>query len=138
MVSSSTNNIGDILEYQVDTAIPHYDDKTDLESIKYIITDTLSVGLDFINQDKLSIVVADFSGNNKTLVKDVDYTIEYNGKTMTINFVYSNIMAYNTLQLRYNVVINKNAIVGGGAILILGLLLNLGMKQKLIHMVFKS
>ncbi|WP_288146745.1 SpaH/EbpB family LPXTG-anchored major pilin [Thomasclavelia cocleata] len=115
LVSSSTNNIGDILEYQVDTAIPHYDDKTDLESIKYIITDTLSVGLDFINQDKLSIVVADFSGNNKTLVKDVDYTIEYNGKTMTINFVYSNIMAYNTLQLRYNVVINENAIVGGGA-----------------------
>ena len=103
LVSSSTNNIGDILEYQVDTAIPHYDDKTDLESIKYIITDTLSVGLDFINQDKLSIV------------KDVDYTIEYNDKTMTINFVYSNIMAYNTLQLRYNVVINENAIVGGGA-----------------------
>ena len=34
---------------------------------------------------------------------------------MTINFVYSNIMAYNTLQLRYNVVINENAIVGGGA-----------------------
>lgn len=115
LVSSSTNNIGDILEYQVDTAIPHYDDKTDLESIKYIITDTLSVGLDFINQDKLSIVVADFSDNNKTLVKDVDYTIEYNGRTMTINFVYPNIMAYNTLQLRYNVVINENAIVGGGA-----------------------
>lgn len=115
LVSSSTNNIGDILEYQVDTAIPHYDDKTDSKSIKYIITDTLSVGLDFINQDKLSIVVADFSGNNKTLVKDVDYTIEYNDKTMTINFVYSNIMAYNTLQLRYNVVINENAIVGGGA-----------------------
>ncbi len=34
---------------------------------------------------------------------------------MTINFVYPNIMAYNTLQLRYNVVINENAIVGGGA-----------------------
>lgn len=115
LVSSSTNNIGDILEYQVDTAIPHYDDKTDIKSIKYIITDTLSTGLDFVNQDKLNIVVADFSGNNKTLVKDVDYTIEYNGRTMTINFVYPNIMAYNTLQLRYNVVINENAIVGGGA-----------------------
>ncbi|WP_278627018.1 SpaH/EbpB family LPXTG-anchored major pilin [Thomasclavelia cocleata] len=115
LVSSSTNNIGDILEYQVDTAIPHYDDKTDIKSIKYIITDTLSAGLDFVNQDKLNIVVADFSGNNKTLVKDVDYTIEYNGRTMTINFVYPNIMAYNTLQLRYNVVINENAIVGGGA-----------------------
>lgn len=117
LVSSSTNNIGDILEYQVDTAIPHYDAKTDPKSIKYVITDKLSKGLDFINQDKLSVEVADFSGNNKKLVKDVDYTIEYSedGRTMTINFVYSNIMAYNTLQLRYNVVINKNAIVGGGA-----------------------
>lgn len=117
LVSSSTNNIGDILEYQVDTAIPHYDANTILDSIKYIITDTLSVGLDFINQDKLSIVVADFSDNEKTLVKGTDYTVEYSedGRVMTINFVYKNIMNYNTLQLRYNVRINENAIVGGGA-----------------------
>ena len=116
LVNTSTNNIGDVLEYQVDTAIPHYDASTLLSSIKYTITDTLSAGLDFTRQDDLKIVVADFAGNERTLVKDTDYTVSYSadGKTMTINFVYPNIMAYNTLQLNYYAVINENAVIGGG------------------------
>lgn len=124
----STNNVGDILDYQVDADIPHYDASTDLASVKYIITDSLSKGLDFaallpdVAEDKKEVVITVDDLNPKSaprqLVEGEDYTISYsaseNGenKVMTINFVYSEIINYYSLQLNYSVRINEDAVIG--------------------------
>lgn len=112
----STNNVGDILEYQVDADIPHYDASTNLDLVKYIITDTLSKGLDFVVDEDhpITIQVKDLAGSDATLKEGTDYTIAYseNNKKITINFTYKNIMAYNDLQLNYFVKINDSAVIG--------------------------
>lgn len=124
----STNNVGDFLDYQVEADIPHYDDSTELASVKYIITDSLSKGLDFaakledVAEDKKKVVIKVDDLNPKSLPKQLvegeDYTIAYsaseNGdnKVMTINFDYSKIMEYHSLQLNYSVKINENAVIG--------------------------
>ena len=103
----STNNVGDVLDYQVEADIPHYDASTDLASVKYIITDSLSKGLDFAallsdvaeNKKEVVITVDDLNPKSEPvkLVENEDYTISYsaseNGenKVMTINFDYSKI-----------------------------------------------
>ena len=124
----STNNVGDVLDYQVEADIPHYDASTDLASVKYIITDSLSKGLDFaallsdVAENKKEVVITVDDLNSKSepvrLVEGEDYTISYiaseNGenKVMTINFVYSKIINYYSLQLNYSVRINKDAVIG--------------------------
>lgn len=124
----STNNVGDVLDYQVEADIPHYDASTDLASVKYIITDSLSKGLDFAallsdvaeNKKEVVITVDDLNSESEPvrLVEGEDYTISYsaseNGKNkvMTINFVYSKIINYYSLQLNYSVRINKDAVIG--------------------------
>ena len=124
----STNNVGDVLDYQVEADIPHYDASTDLASVKYIITDSLSKGLDFAallsdvaeNKKEVVITVDDLNSESEPvrLVEGEDYTISYsaseNGenKVMTINFVYSKIINYYSLQLNYSVRINKDVVIG--------------------------
>lgn len=133
----STNNVGDTLTYQVDADIPHYDASTNTQMVKYIITDTLSKGLDFYiegdPENNIDIIVSNFSGETKTLkpgtlethqttigeepytyysVTDGDYAVSYDGKTMTLVFDYPDIMAYNNLQLDYQVKINEDAVIG--------------------------
>ena len=133
----STNNVGDILTYQVDADIPHYDASTNTQMVKYIITDTLRKGLDFYiegdPENNIDIIVSNFSGETKTLkpgtlethqttigeepytyysVTDGDYAVSYDGKTMTLVFDYPDIMAYNNLQLNYQVKINEDAVIG--------------------------
>lgn len=114
-VDQSTNFIGREIKYEVIADIPHYDDSTLINSVKYIMTDTLSKGLDFVKND----VVIEVSGggqDNKTLVKDTDYTIAYsnNDKVMTITYVYPNIMAYTDVKVNYAAKLNENALIGGG------------------------
>ena len=133
----STNNVGDTLTYQVDADIPHYDASTNTQMVKYIITDTLSKGLDFYiegdPENNIDIIVSNFSGETKTLkpgtlethqttigeepytyysVTGGDYAVSYDGKTMTLVFDYPDIMAYNNLQLNYQVKINEDAVIG--------------------------
>ena len=133
----STNNVGDTLTYQVDADIPHYDASTNTQMVKYIITDTLRKGLDFYREgdpeNNIDIIVSNFSGETKTLkpgtlethqttigeepytyysVTDGDYAVSYDGKTMTLVFDYPDIMAYNNLQLNYQVKINEDAVIG--------------------------
>ena len=133
----SDNNVGDILTYQVDADIPHYDASTNTQMVKYIITDTLSKGLDFYREgdpeNNIDIIVSNLSGESKTLkpgtlethettigeepytyysVTDGDYAVSYDGKTMTLVFDYPDIMAYNNLQLNYQVRINEDAVIG--------------------------
>lgn len=133
----SDNNVGDTLTYQVDADIPHYDASTNTQMVKYIITDTLSKGLDFYiegdPENNIDIIVSNFSGETKTLkpgtlethqttigeepytyysVTDGDYAVSYDGKTMTLVFDYPDIMAYNNLQLNYQVKINEDAVIG--------------------------
>ncbi len=133
----SDNNVGDILTYQVDADIPHYDASTNTQMVKYIITDTLRKGLDFYiegdPENNIDIIVSNFSGETKTLkpgtlethqttigeepytyysVTDGDYAVSYDGKTMTLVFDYPDIKAYNNLQLNYQVKINEDAVIG--------------------------
>lgn len=92
LVNTSTNNIGDVLDYQVDTAIPHYDanvltHKDYPLNIKYWITDELSKGLTFYNLDidNNPIVIIEVSNatDEKTLTKGtlVEKTITNNNGT---------------------------------------------------------
>lgn len=135
----STNNVGDTLNYQVDADIPHYDASTNTQMVKYIITDTLSKGLDFYTEGdedgNIDITVANLSGETKNLTRGSlqthnteingkpytyysvdggDYAVEYSedSKTMTIIFDYPDIMNYYTLKLNYQVKINKDAVIG--------------------------
>lgn len=133
----STNNVGEVLTYQVDANIPHYDASTDKQMVKYIITDELSKGLDFYpekhSEDSIAIEVFSFSGNKKTLnrgtlkthetqingepytyysVDNGEYAVSYDGRKMTLIFDYPDIEDYNDLKLTYKVEINEDAVVG--------------------------
>lgn len=92
-VNISTNNVGDILDYEVNTTIPHYDQVTLTHpqyplNIKYWITDTLSKGLSFTDLDtdnnpKAEIKVSNaIDGSEKLLTKGtaVEEKITINGK----------------------------------------------------------
>lgn len=133
----STNNVGDVLTYQVDANIPHYDASTDKQMVKYIITDELSKGLDFYregdSENNIDIIVSNFSGESKTLkpgtlqthettigeapytyysVENGEYAVSYDGRKMTLIFDYPDIVDYNDLKLTYKVEINKDAVIG--------------------------
>lgn len=92
-VNISTNNVGDTLDYIVNTTIPHYDQVTLTHpqyplNIKYWITDTLSKGLSFTDLDtdnnpKAEIKVSNaIDGSEKLLTKGtaVEEKITINGK----------------------------------------------------------
>lgn len=114
-VDQSTNFIGKEIEYEIEADIPHYDNSTLTDSVKYIMTDTLSKGLDFVKGD----VVIEVSGGgqgSKTLVENTDYSIAYsnNDKLMTITYKYPNIMEYTDVKVNYSAKLNENALIGGG------------------------
>lgn len=134
-VNTSTNNVGDVLEYQVDTTIPHYDANILTHpdypnNIRYWITDTLSKGLSFA-RNPISITVSNATDSIE-LKEGEDFTVEYTnsnenrlidndeddyfdtipGDTLLIKFNYDKIKEYDKLQLNYNVIINKNAVIG--------------------------
>lgn len=117
-VDESTNFIGRNIDYEIKADIPHYDSATLVDSVKYVMTDTLSKGLDFVgNEEKndVKIVVSGGGLPDKTLVegKDKDYTVEYNDKIMTITYKYPNIMEYTDVTVTYAAKLNENALIGG-------------------------
>lgn len=114
-VDESTNFIGREINYEIKADIPHYDASTLISSVKYIMTDTLSKGLDFVKDD-VKVVVSGNGLEDKTLVNGTDYTIAYSedNKTMTITYVYAKIMDYTDVTVTYAAKLNENALIGGG------------------------
>lgn len=114
-VDESTNFIGERINYEIKADIPHYDASTDISKVEYIMTDTLSKGLDFDKEVAVKVVVPD-GRENIALVEGTDYTIDYSedNKTMTITYKYANIMKYTDVTVTYAAKLNKNALIGGG------------------------
>ena len=114
-VDESTNFIGREINYEIKADIPHYDASTDIDSVKYVMTDTLSKGLDFVKDDVV-VVVSGGGLEDKTLENGTDYEIAYSedNKTMTITYTYINIMDYTDVTVTYAAKLNENALIGGG------------------------
>lgn len=114
-VDESTNFIGREIDYEISADIPHYDASTLIDSVKYIMTDTLSKGLDFIKGD-VAIEVSGGGQETKKLVQGTDYTVNYSAdnKVMTITYKYRNIMDYTDVRATYSAQLNANALIGGG------------------------
>lgn len=114
-VDESTNFIGREINYEIKADIPHYDAATDFTKVKYSMTDTLSKGLDFVKGD-VKVVISGNGSNGEELNNGTDYTIAYSddNKTMTITYVYKNIMAYTDVTVTYAAKLNTNALIGGG------------------------
>lgn len=110
-VKTSSANIGDVIKYEVNSAIPTYE--SDAKDIKYTFTDTMSKGLTYDSKAGVKVTSGD-----KTFVENTDYTVsttkDSNGKTIiTINFTYANIKDYAAkgLTLDYQATLNKDAVV---------------------------
>lgn len=123
----NTLQIGDSVDYKVTSAIPMYG--SDVHEVTYIITDTLSDGLDF-DRNSLTVKV---SGGSKSETIDsqvFNNLVKVVGRTITIDMssLFDNVnfeVGGKTLKkwgeednaqfiLTYSAVINDNAIVGNG------------------------
>ncbi|MDU4830915.1 MAG: SpaH/EbpB family LPXTG-anchored major pilin, partial [Clostridium perfringens] len=109
-VKTSSENIGDVIKYEVKASIPVY--QKNVQNIMYKFTDTMSKGLTYDEQTGLKVTSGD-----KVFAKDKDYTVEVkkqgDGETViTINFVYENIKAYaeTGITLNYQATLNKDAV----------------------------
>lgn len=133
-VDESTNFIGREINYEIKADIPRYDasiyvpygpsdpkydpenpNKSPAYDVKYVMTDTLSKGLDFVKGD-VKVEVSGGGLEGKTLDEGTDYTIAYSedNKTMTITYTYINIMDYTDVTVTYAAKLNENALIGGG------------------------
>lgn len=110
-VKASSNNIGDVIKYQVNATIPTY--QSNAKNIMYKFTDTMSKGLTYDEATGFKI-----TSGNKVFSSPEDYTIntekQSDGSTViTIDFVYENIKAYveTGITLNYQATLNNNAVV---------------------------
>lgn len=114
----SHGQVGSDVNYQAIANIPHYDASTDLTKVVYVMSDTLSKGLDFKDTSENGVVVkfakeTDAQGNLISPVSLEDaYDLTFEGRTMKLVFNYEKIMSYNFVQLNYTAVINDDAVVG--------------------------
>ena len=110
-VKTSSENIGDVVKYEVKASIPVY--QKNAQDIMYKFTDTMSKGLTYDEKTGFKVTSGD-----KVFAKDNDYTVDVkkqrDGSTViTINFNYDNIKAYATdgLTLEYQATLNENALI---------------------------
>ena len=110
-VKTSSENIGDVVKYEVKASIPVY--QKNAQNIMYKFTDTMSKGLTYDEKTGFKVTSGD-----KVFAKDTDYTVEVkkqgDGETViTINFVYENIKAYaeTGITLNYQATLNKDAVI---------------------------
>ena len=113
-VKSATQNIGDDVNYKLQSNIPTYD--ASATGIQYYITDTMSKGLTF---DPASVVITaqPTAGAAATLALTTDYTVttttDASGNTVIkIDFVYANIKSYANIVVKYQAKLNKDAVIG--------------------------
>ena len=102
---ANTASIGQTVEYKTIITV-------ESGAKNYVLYDTMTEGLTF---DSTSLVITD--SNNKTLVKDVDYTLS---STETYTFIvdftdtYENTMTKgNEITVAYTATLNENAVIAG-------------------------
>lgn len=93
-------------EWKIEADIP-----TSIEKLKtYKLTDTLPEGINIL-LDTIEINCTNGS-NNKKLVKGTDYSVEQNGREITINFSTKSLKEYSKLVLTYSTLFNSNVRYG--------------------------
>ncbi len=106
LVEASNGNIGDTVSYVLTAPIP---DMTYYTSYNFRVVDTLSAGLTYANNLKVTV-----AGAEKTV--DTDYTVVVNGQTITIEF--TDFIQYKgtagNVVITYDATINENAVIGNG------------------------
>lgn len=108
--SSDTVGVGDVVNYQLNTTMPIYDESYDKASLVFKLNDTMSAGLTFNNDISVSI------GGEKAVL-GTDYTMEEtltDNKTFEIIFKSATIAANmgDPVVVNYSATVNENAVVG--------------------------
>ncbi|XZK30114.1 SpaH/EbpB family LPXTG-anchored major pilin [Clostridium perfringens] len=110
-VKTSSENIGDVIKYEVKASIPVY--QKNVQNIMYKFTDTMSKGLTYDEKTGFKVTSGD-----KVFTKDTDYTVDVkkqeDGSTIIIiNFNYDNIKAYSEtgIALNYQATLNNEAVL---------------------------
>lgn len=110
-VKTSSENIGDVVKYEVKASIPVY--QKNVQNIMYKFTDAMSKGLTYDEKTGFKVTSGD-----KVFTKDTDYTVDVkkqeDGSTIIIiNFNYDNIKAYSEtgITLNYQATLNNEAVL---------------------------
>ena len=114
-VPSGSYGIGDTVPYVIKATVPTY--PTNATNKKYVITDTITDGLDFeaVSNIKITDGVTALTNSNGTFTNDSRKTVavaEIQGKTLTITFTVDNVTS-NNVTIEYGATINESAVVGG-------------------------
>ena len=110
-------NVGDSVLFRLTGTIPEMDG---YDKYFYIVTDTLSKGLDFDNVQ--SVVLNNKSGRQESVLsKDDDYTLAVTKNpedgTTALKFVFKDFIQYKeyaggTIVIKYTATLNQNAVIG--------------------------
>lgn len=110
-------NVGDSVLFRLTGTIPEMDG---YDKYFYIVTDTLSKGLDFDNVQ--SVVLNNKSGEQESVLsKDDDYTLTVTKNqedgTTALKFVFKDFIQYKeyaggTIVIKYTATLNQNAVIG--------------------------
>lgn len=110
-------NVGDSVLFRLTGTIPEMDG---YDKYFYIVTDTLSKGLDFDNVQ--SVVLNNNSGEQESVLsKDDDYTLRVTENpedgTTALKFVFKDFIQYKeyaggTIVIKYTATLNQNAVIG--------------------------
>lgn len=105
--------VGDTVNYEVTVnPIPSYTGSYP----KFNVEDTLSAGLDFAKNNDNNVIDPIVKVGDTTLTKGTDYTVEFDGRKMTVNFVVGsayklNAYASQRLTITYAAKVNSDAVV---------------------------
>ena len=105
--------VGDTVNYEVTVnPIPSYTGSHP----KFNVEDTLSAGLDFAVDGENNAIAPIVKVGNTTLAKDTDYTVAFEGRKLTVNFVVEgkytlNAYASKSLTITYAAKVNNDAVV---------------------------
>lgn len=110
--SSDTVGVGDVVNYQLNTTMPTYDDSYDEASLVFKINDTMSAGLTLNNSISVSI-------GGAAAALGTDYTMEAK-ENLTDNKTFEIIFKSATIAgnmgapvvVNYSATVNENAVVG--------------------------
>jgi fimbrial isopeptide formation D2 family protein/LPXTG-motif cell wall-anchored protein len=109
-VTSATHNIGDIVNYKLESDVPTYD--ASAADIKYFITDTMDKGLTF----KSDSLVITGDSTPLTAVTDYEVTVDKDVNTgvtaIKIDFSYDNIKNFTKITVNYQAELNEKANIG--------------------------
>lgn len=105
--------VDDTVNYEVTVnPIPSYTGSHPVLNVE----DTLSAGLDFVTDKDNNVVDPVVKVGNTPLTKGTDYTVSFDGRKMTVNFVIGGVYKLNnyagqSLTITYSAKVNSNAVL---------------------------